>query len=184
MIIAYSMSRTFSPLWEVKIKAPALIFGCFFIQVGSMYFYKETPTISLWFSILILISYLLLSVGAWLNRKLPGFKLFSLGMFMNFLVIASNGGRMPVSSKALEEANLSHYIAILESGYKKHQLMNESTIFPYLGDVIPLHLPYALMNMVVSVGDLFVTLGMCLFFILTLTEGKLFKRKRNEEAEI
>jgi hypothetical protein len=182
IIIAYSMSRTFSSLWEVQIKAPALIFGCFIIQVGSMYFYKDTPVISWWFSLLILLSYLLLSVGAWLNRNLPGFKLFSIGMFLNFLVIASNGGRMPVSSKALEQANLSHYIDILETGYKKHQLMNDATILPFLGDVIPLHFPYALMNMVVSVGDLFITLGMCLFFFLTITEGKVFGRKGEEQV--
>jgi hypothetical protein len=182
IIIAYSINRNFSSLWEVKIKAPALIFGCFLIQVGSMYFYKDTPTISWWFSLLILLSYLLLSVAAWLNKSLPGFKLFSIGMFMNFLVIASNGGRMPVSSKALEEANLSHYINILESGYRKHQLMNETTILPFLGDVVPLHFPYALMNMVVSVGDLFITLGMCLFFFLTITNSKVFRRKHKEQA--
>jgi uncharacterized membrane protein len=188
IIIAYLKQRSFSSLWEVKIKVPSLIFGCFIIQVGSMYFYQETPTVARWFSVLILVSYLLLSIGAWLNRNLPGFRLFSLGMFLNFLVIACNGGRMPVSSKALEAANLSHYIDILEKGYKKHQLMNESTIFPFLGDVIPLHIPYALMNMVVSVGDLIITFGMCLFFFLTITEMKAspfhFRRKSEGQTEL
>lgn len=184
IIIAYLKKRSFASLWEVKIKAPALIFGCFIIQVGSMYFYQETPSYAIWFSILILISYLLLSIGAWYNRNLPGFRIFSIGMFLNFLVIACNGGRMPVSSKALDEANLSHYIDILKTGYKKHQLMDENTILPFLGDVVPLHFPYALMNMVVSVGDLIVTFGMCLFFFLTITEYKMSSfyifRKKNE----
>ena len=182
IIIAYSMNRSFSPLWDVKIKAPALIFSCFIIQVGSIYFYKDTPIVASLFSVLIVISYLLLAVGAWLNRALPGFRLFSAGMFMNFLVIVSNNGRMPVSAHALEQANLGHYIEILKMGYKKHQLMNDNTILPFLGDVIPLHFPYALMNMVVSVGDLFITLGMCLFFFITINEGKVFRRKLKKEV--
>ncbi len=188
IIIAYLKQRYFSSLWDVKIKAPALILGCFIIQVGSMYFYQETPAYAKWFSVLILLSYFLLSIGAWLNRNLPGFRLFSIGMFMNFLVIACNGGRMPVSSKALEAANLSHYIDILETGYKKHQLMNESTILPFLGDVVPLHFPYALMNMVVSIGDLVITFGMCLFFFITITNYKMFSfqdlRKKKGQAKL
>jgi hypothetical protein len=186
IIIAYLQKKSFSSLWEVKIKAPSLIVGCFIIQVGAMYFYQETPSYARWFLVFILLSYLLLSIGAWMNRNLPGFGLFSIGMFMNFLVIACNGGRMPVSRNALEEANLSHYIDILETGYKKHQLMNESTILPFLGDVVPLHFPYALMNMVVSVGDLVITFGMCLFFFVTITNNKKFSfqdlRKRTSKT--
>lgn len=175
IIVAFIISRSFKGLWEVEIKAPILIFGCFIIQVGSMYFYQNTPVVSVVFSILILMSYLLLAIGAWLNRMLPGFRFFSLGMLFNFVAISTNGGRMPVSDEALEEANLGHYVQMLEEGYRKHQLMTESTILPFLGDVIPLHLPYALMNMVVSIGDLFVTLGMCMFFFMTITQIKLSK---------
>lgn len=176
IFISFIISRSFASLWEVEIKAPILIFSCFIIQVGSMYVYQDAP-LSGWFSALILLSYLLLAIGAWLNRKLPGFRLFSIGMILNLLAIASNDGRMPVASKALETANLSHYIEILQSGYRKHQLMDEATILPFLGDVIPLHFPYALMNIVVSVGDLLITLGMCIFFFVTITQNKFFRRK-------
>jgi hypothetical protein len=188
ILISYLLKRSFSALWEVKIKASSLIFGSFIIQIGAMFFYQETAFYARGFLFLITLSYLLLSLGAWLNRDLPGFRIFSFGLFLNFLVIACNGGRMPVSSNALEESNLSHFIEILETGYRKHQLMNDSTVLPFLGDIIPLYFPFALMNMVVSIGDLFITLGMCLFFFLTITESKVFSipggRKGKNQARI
>ena len=41
----------------------------------------------------------LVLLGALLNARLYGMKLVSLGAFLNFLVIALNGGKMPVSLK-------------------------------------------------------------------------------------
>ncbi|MFD1737884.1 DUF5317 domain-containing protein [Bacillus salitolerans] len=173
ILFAYLRAKSFDHLWEVKIKAPYLILSCFVLQLIAMYLY-DYSAFTKWFSLFIAASYLLLSIGALINKHLPGFILFSVGMFLNFLVIIINGGRMPVSSKALEAANLSHYIEILESGYRKHQLINEHTMLPFLGDVIPLHLPYALFDKVISIGDVIITFGMCIFFFYTITGIKSY----------
>jgi hypothetical protein len=42
-------------------------------------------------------------VFAWLNRKQPGFWLLGGGLFLNFIVILSNGGFMPITPEAVRK---------------------------------------------------------------------------------
>ncbi|HHW15402.1 MAG TPA: DUF5317 domain-containing protein [Firmicutes bacterium] len=42
------------------------------------------------------VSFLLLTVGAYLDRRVPGMFLVALGLLLNTSVIVANGGRMPV----------------------------------------------------------------------------------------
>lgn len=47
-------------------------------------------------------SQLLLLAFAWLNRRQPGLWLLGLGLFLNLVVIALNGGLMPISPETVE----------------------------------------------------------------------------------
>jgi hypothetical protein len=46
-------------------------------------------------------SQLLLVIFAWANRKQPGFWLLGLGLLLNFTVIITNGGLMPISPETV-----------------------------------------------------------------------------------
>src|SRR5512147_2416443 len=48
-------------------------------------------------------SLLLLLIFAWINRELPGFWMLGLGLLLNLMVIAANGGLMPISPQAVTE---------------------------------------------------------------------------------
>jgi hypothetical protein len=108
----------------------------------------------------------------WINRKQPGFYYILIGVFLNFLVMAINGGRMPVSLEAASVLDPS-YAEVLQSGiYAKHQLLNSATHLGFLGDIIPLSKPYP-RNQVISIGDVIMNIGGFIFVLqLMLSEKK------------
>ncbi len=48
-------------------------------------------------------SLLLLLIFAWINREQPGFSMLGLGLLLNLIVIAANGGLMPISPQSVTE---------------------------------------------------------------------------------
>jgi len=100
-----------------------------------------------------LLSYVLILVAAWQNRFTPGFKLIGLGMLANFVVIAANGGRMPVSEAALLQAGYVHLISGLQLGASfTHQLLVPGTRLWVLADIFVLPPPFP-KPAVFSAGD-------------------------------
>ena len=91
---------------------------------------------------IIVISYFLLIYVSIRNIRLPGFKYIILGLLLNGFVIMLNGGSMPVLVKkgVIADANA---IGLLESGTRVvHSLMNDNTLFAFLGDVISIPKPF------------------------------------------
>lgn len=113
---------------------------------------------------LYLASLALLLLAVALNRDLPGITLLGLGLFLNLLVIAANGGLMPISLEAARRAGLSYVVAALEAAgcYRNVALMDEGTKLRFLGDsiVVGYPLPSAI---VFSPGDILVALGVFIF---------------------
>lgn len=111
-----------------------------------------TATLGSW---LILLSYLPLLAVVLLNRERPGMWLAGIGVLMNFVVIAVNGG-MPV----LEGA------AVVASGFEsglnvddfKHVELDAGTRLTFLADVIPLRIFGE--GQVLSLGDVFLAVGL------------------------
>ncbi len=87
----------------------------------------------------------------WMNRHSQGFLLILAGVFLNFLVMFLNGGRMPVSLEAAEVLDPYYTEVLLNSLYAKHTALTESTRLGFLGDVIPLSSPYP-KQQVISIG--------------------------------
>ena len=77
----------------------------------------------------------------YMNRKNPGFKLIFIGVFLNFLVMVLNGGRMPVSVEASAVLDPEYIEVIKEGLYAKHTMLTFSTNLGFLGDVIPIIRP-------------------------------------------
>jgi hypothetical protein len=113
----------------------------------------------------------------WQNRKLPSFWLVGMGVSLNALVIFANGGQMPVAAHALRAASLADYIERLQEGTVfAYRLMDETTRLPWLGDRLPLPLPY-LSPEVLSVGDLALAAGLFAFALLAL-QPPFYRRRQ------
>nr|WP_304220009.1 DUF5317 domain-containing protein [Fredinandcohnia onubensis] len=94
----------------------------------------------------------------WVNRHHSGFTLILIGTFLNFLVMALNGGRMPVLESAATLLD-PHYIDTLKNElYAKHTLLTESSRLGFLGDIIPLTDPYP-RSQIISIGDVVMNIG-------------------------
>jgi hypothetical protein len=101
---------------------------------------------------LILASYLPLIAVVVINREEAGMWIAAIGILMNFTVIAANQG-MPVSPEAAHLAGAGS--GSLELG-AKHVVLDEGSTFPFLADIIPL----PLLRQVISLGDVFLAVGL------------------------
>ncbi|MBB6216449.1 hypothetical protein HNQ80_002549 [Anaerosolibacter carboniphilus] len=127
-------------------------------EISSMWQYVDQY---IW--LIHLITYGLLIYVMICNRKLSGFKLILIGIILNFIVILSNGGRMPVNISGIDPIVYQEKIEILQSGRDLvHTVLDETTLFGFLGDVIHLKKPYPLPK-TLSIGDLFMMVGVFLF---------------------
>jgi len=117
-----------------------------------------------WMGYLYLVSLALLLLAVALNRDLPGIRHLGFGLFSNLLVIAANGGLMPISIEAARRAGLFDVISALQTtGRHRHvALMGEGTKLWFLGDTIVLGYPLPSAK-VFSPGDILVALGAFIF---------------------
>jgi hypothetical protein len=140
---------------------PLLLILPFIMQVSAMLIHSYITTNTYLFLSIVNLSYFLLLMVLWNNRHVPGFLIFMVGALANALVIWSNDGRMPVSIEAMNQAGLESYIPALQEGLDKHQLMDNQTNLPWLGDWIPLIRPYG-EHQVISIGDVIQSTGITL----------------------
>ena len=99
---------------------------------------------------LILIASAAAAAFMFFNRHLPGMLIAAIGLALNVLVIALNGG-MPVSVRAIEIAGAPPF-----EGEGEHVTLGPDTKLPWLTDVVPI--PVA--GSVLSPGDLLLALGL------------------------
>ena len=103
---------------------------------------------------LLLVSYAALILFTAVNFHRVGMGVVLVGIAMNFVVIAANGG-MPVRAEAIVAAGVDpDDIATLEFGNKRHLETSEDRL-TWLGDIIPV--PAA--REVLSFGDLVMSVG-------------------------
>ncbi len=96
-----------------------------------------------------------------LNRHQKELNFVLIGVILNIMVIAANGGVMPVSETAMEMAGIT------ETPTGTHTYLEEGTTFPLLSDVIPIPEPYPFPK-VVSIGDIVISAGVFLLIIRTM----------------
>ncbi len=173
VIVAFIRKGSVSQLSATTLSQAYLFIVGFLFQVTAIMLYRYFEVGTIIFPYLVITSYILITYASWTNRNLPGLKLFGLGMLLNFLVIACNRGQMPVSFSALEQAGLQHYALQLSEHSSRHQLMNESTNLAFLGDILALRPPFVMSSVVVSLGDILVTIGISWFIYRKMLEGRL-----------
>lgn len=127
----------------------------------------------------LIISLGLLLVFCWFNRRLSGVWLLAVGLLLNLLVIATNGGFMPISPQTASRLVPHDTLAALGSGvrfgYKDILLLPEQTRLIWLSDhfLPPKWSPY---QVAFSMGDMFIAAGA---FWLLVARSKPLEAPKN-----
>ncbi|WNF39101.1 DUF5317 domain-containing protein [Bacillaceae bacterium IKA-2] len=166
LIVGFLRKGSLHGIADLKLKAGLVFPLLLIIQIAIYGFQNKYQFILNISGFLFIVIYILGMYFLWLNRHHYGFLLILAGVFLNFLVMALNGGRMPVSEEAAMILD-PYYIEVLKNGvYAKHTLLTEFTKLAFLGDVIPITSPYPKIR-VISIGDVFMSIGV-FFFIQNL----------------
>ncbi len=124
-----------------------------------------------------LASYFLLFTFIYLNRRLPGLSLMALGVLLNFLVIAANGGMMPVADAYLPAEAVYRLTSGLEG---THSLLTEDTRLAWLADVIYLDF---LGKRLVSIGDILLAGGLVVFIQRSMAGLTICQRAAGKDRD-
>ena len=115
----------------------------------------------------LVVSAVLVAVFLSRNRGIRGTGLLAAGLLANALVVAANGA-MPVSREAAGRAGAPLQDILLGED-PRHEVADRRTRLPWLGDVIPVPLPYR--PEVVSPGDVAIAAGIGQLVLLGMVAG-------------
>lgn len=165
-------------LGDIELRAWWLLFIALGLQSGTRLLPDDDW--SEWVGVaMVLLSFGLLMIMVLLNRSAPGMWIAGLGVLMNFIVIAANGG-MPVLAGAAEVASGFTVADPDLSATFKHVPLDDSSRLTFFADVIPLR--FAGIGEVISLGDVFLALGLGVFLEHELRRPRRFF-KRGAQAE-
>lgn len=130
--------------WRVYFPAAGIRFGgVALIALGLqlLVIYSGLGDLAFLRRVLFVISYLLLFLFVFANWRRLGILIIGVGLLLNFLAIAANGGLMPVTAETMREAGLAERIEGLEAGdpiplTKDVLLDKESTRLWVLSDIL------------------------------------------------
>jgi hypothetical protein len=158
-------------LGDIELRGWWLLIVALGLQLGTRWLPETAETAGL---VMVLSSFGILMFLVVLNRSKEGMLLAGIGVLMNFTVIAANGG-MPVLAGAAEVASgFTVSDPNLADSYK-HVPLNEGSRLTFLADVIPLRL--AGIAEVISLGDIFLALGLGVFLEHELRRPRRYFRK-------
>jgi hypothetical protein len=167
---------------ELDLRAPGLFIAAAVVQIGVMVLgVRGTALVESVGGPAQIATYVLLLVGLWLNRHLWGVRVASVGVLLNFVVIAANGGSMPVDRELAVRAGNVRLVEVLDSPtYRGHMPATERTRLRPLGDVVPLPMlvPRPRFFSPGSVGDVFITAGACWLILTGLGAFGMGRRRR------
>lgn len=137
-------------LGGVTLRSRRLVVAALLVQLGGTVVGGPFYPAGLVASVLLVIAFLAR------NRGLTGTGLVALGLLLNALVVGANGA-MPVSLAATARAGVGTG-DLLAGADLRHEPADATTRLAWLGDVVPVPLPYR--PEVVSPGDVLVAAGL------------------------
>ncbi len=154
-------------LADIRLRWAALLFLAVILRFGAeIALGRGLPVVDTLRVPIFATAFLMLAVGLWVNRGFPGLLLAFIGVAFNGITIVVNGGYMPVWEPSLSVAGLSP--ADLNPAFNTLlTLPIDETFLRSLGpfvDVIPL----PVVGNVVSVGDVFISIGLAFFLFATV----------------
>jgi hypothetical protein len=120
-------------------------------------------------------TYILLLIGIWLNRRLPGMAWILAGLALNLIVITANGGFMPITPEAVQTIGHVERVTSLAAGQRVYLAKdvvlprNQTLLWP-LSDVFVVALGFPFRT-AFSLGDILVAVGVFLFLQHILLRG-------------
>ncbi|MBI3970941.1 MAG: DUF5317 domain-containing protein [Chloroflexi bacterium] len=161
--LAIAWARGASPLGlgALRIRWLAVPVLAFALQVlAFVYFGDIAVAYARWVQ---LVSLGLLLAFLLANLQYRSLLLVAIGALLNLVAVTANAGYMPVRITDIERAGYPDVAAILanEGRFEKSVPLDERTQLRWLTDVIRVPLPGP--DRMVSIGDVLVTTGICLF---------------------
>ncbi|WHY00013.1 DUF5317 domain-containing protein [Neobacillus sp. DY30] len=145
------------------------------VQLAVFTFQNDSKFLGQLSGFIYIIVYVIGLIFLFLNRKNPGFILIFIGVFLNFIVMVLNGGRMPVSVEASAVLVPGYIQALKEGLYAKHAMLTPETNLGFLGDVIPISDPYP-RTQIISIGDIIMNIGIFFFIQYLMVKHPLANR--------
>ena len=173
IVCALLCGGSFSALAKAELKGigfliPAVCLRFFLYMQGA----AGAVWVADWAPVLLTLSYGMLLYAVYLNREHKGAILFGAGTLANYLVIAVNGWRMPISREGLLATGQEGMIEYLKGPADYvHGLLTEDTKLAVLADIFYLPEPFPRPT-VFSIGDVFIISGVFLL-IFTMMAAKL-----------
>lgn len=166
IIIGLVAGGSLGNLGRMEFKYIYVVFLAYLIQAGIDFF---AARYGFWgYPYLHIVSYFALFFVIFRNRHLPGMYLILAGTALNFIVVALNGGQMPVRAEVIPP----QVAAVLASGQGgTHGLMTGSTRLGFLADWI--YLSFLNQNQLISLGDLVIDLGVLLLVITGMRKTRI-----------
>ena len=178
LAIAVLRGGRLTNLGDIELRWGWLLFVALALQLGTRFLPDEDWAD--WVGVaMVLVSFALLMAMVLRNRSKPGMWIAGLGVLMNFIVIAANGG-MPVLAGAAEVASGFTVSEPDLSGSFKHVLLDETSRLTFFADVIPLR--FIGVGEVISLGDILLALGLGVFLEYELRRPRRYF-KRGAQAE-
>lgn len=174
VIIGYLARGSLKNFKDAELKHAELIFAGFAIEIIMVLMIQRGIFInSAVRYVLYMLMYIMLFIFVYFNRRYVSVLIMGAGFLLNAIAIFSNGGVMPVSPAAMEKAGMGGMISTI-SNQGLYSLMDDSTAFSFLCDVIPRPYPRAF---VISAGDIVIAIGLLLLILKLMgCTGKLKKK--------
>lgn len=171
--IGYLAGGSLSNIRFARLRFPLLPCAAFLLEAsfGLIGTLLDAPPAQ-WLGKVVCLEYLLLTAFIWLNHRMRGMDMLGAATLVNFIVIAANGFRMPVTPIIYEYPQLYHFVERIQSGeLPEYVLVDWNGPLWFLGDTLPLG------NGLASIGDLLMALGV-MIIMLDMMRTKPPRRKK------
>ena len=169
LVLGFVAGGQLNNLLSIRLRLVQLTFFGLFLRVATQVAIdQQNAPIEALRGPLFLIAFIAILAGLWANREHPGLSLAFVGVLLNTIAVAVNGGHMPVWIPAFEAAGFdpsttigTFHVAL--SGTDSAEFLLKAGP---LGDILPIPLP--IVRNVASIGDAFLALGLA-FFLFSST---------------
>jgi hypothetical protein len=178
IVVALVRRGKIQHLADMKIERFWLVFVPAALTAVGIILYQRT-SVTVWGPATVIINVLVNTAFLaffWANRRLPGVNWFIGGWALNFMVIAANHSKMPVSQWASSVAGCGR----VGENMGQHALLTSSTKLSFLADIIPVPGLHPIMSQVASAGDILMAVGLFLLIQLTMCPRKAVSEAQAE----
>jgi hypothetical protein len=171
ILIGFTRGGSFKRFADIRFRMGWVFPVLLVIQLTIFYFQNKIEWVGEMSNLSFMVVYIIGLTFLWVNRHHQHFLVIFIGVSLNFIVMAINGGRMPVSIDAAAVIDPHYLEATKNALYAKHTLVTESTKLAYLGDIISLSAPYP-REQTISIGDVVMNIGVFLFIQSAMVRKK------------